>query len=379
MVNLFDVLIINLKSFVIYHLTKMKFVKILFVIFIICVLALGGVSYWIYSAVNTPQRHDKANQFIQIPKGSSPTEIIDKLAAEGIVKSSMPTLIYLRTFGDAGKLKAGEYQFDSPITPLQVLKELEKGEERTIKLTIPEGFTHFDIAKRVAEKFPTNPPSDEKAVLALMDDTTLIKDLSPTAKNLEGYMYPSTYSFPVGTKPQDVIKKMVEQFRRVWKPEWTEKARALGRTPQEIVTIASLIETESKFDEERTVVASVIYNRLSKNMALGIDQTAVYIAKMQNRWDGEINVSDLEVDSPYNTRKYAGIPPGPISSVSLSALEAALNPKQTDYLYYVLNAEKNDGSHNFYSSYAEFEKGKVAYQIWLEQQRRKKSEQEANN
>src|SRR5215203_1344155 len=338
MVNLFDVLIFNLKTFIIYHLTKMKFVKILFVIFILCVIALGGVSYWIYTAVNTPQRHDKANQFIQIPKGSSPTEIIDKLAAEGIVKSSTPTLVYLRTFGDPGKLKAGEYQFDSPITPLQVLKELEKGEERTIKLTIPEGFTRFDIAKRVAVKFPTNPPSDEKTVLALMDDTTLIKDLSPT-----------------------------------------EKARALGRTPQEIVTIASLIETESKFDEERAVVASVIYNRLSKNMALGIDQTAVYIAKMQNRWDGEINVSDLEVNSPYNTRKYAGIPPGPISSVSLSALEAALNPKQTDYILYVLNAEKNDGSHNFYSSYAEFEKGKAVYQIWLDQQRRKKSEQEANN
>ena len=356
----------------------MKFVKILLILFIISAVALGGVSYWIYSAVNKPYAHDKANQFIVIPKGSSPTEIIDKLAAEGVIKSSMPTLIYLRTFGDPGKLKAGDYQFNSPISALQVLKELEKGEERMIKLTIPEGFTRFDIAKRLAEKFPTNPPSDEKAILALMDDTTLIKDLSPTARNLEGYMYPSTYSFPIGTKPTDVIKKMVEQFRKVWKPEWTDKARALGRTPQEIVTIASLIETESKVDDERAVVASVIYNRLNRSMALGIDQTAVYIAKMQNRWDGTINKSDLEVDSPYNTRKYAGIPPGPISSPSESAIEAALNPKQTDYLYYVLNVEKNDGSHNFYASAAEFERGKAAYQVWLEQQRQKKREQESN-
>jgi UPF0755 protein len=291
----------------------------------------------------------------------------------------MPTLIYLRTFGDPSKLKAGDYQFSSPISPIQVLKELEKGEERTIKLTIPEGFTRFDIAKRLAEKFPTNPPTDEKAILALMDDTTLIKDISPTAKNLEGYMYPSTYNFPIGTKPPEVIKKMVEQFRKVWKPEWTNKAKALGRTPQEIVTIASLIETESKFDEERAVVASVIYNRLNKGIALGIDQTAVYIAKMENRWDGTINKSDLESTSPYNTRKVSGIPPGPISSPSESAIEAALNPKQTDYLFYVLNVEKTDGSHNFYASAAEFERGKAAYQIWLEQQRQKKREQEANN
>ena len=357
----------------------MKFVKVLLVLFIISAAALGGVSYWIYSSVNQPHQHDKSNQFIVIPKGSNPTEIIDKLAAEGVLKSSLPTLVYLRTFGDPGKLKAGDYQFNSPITPLQVLRELEKGEERTIKLTIPEGFTRFDIAKRLAEKFPTNPPTDEKAILESMNDTSSIRDLSPTAKNLEGYMYPSTYSFPIGTKPPDVIKKMVEQFRKVWKPEWTDKAKTLGRTPQEIVTIASLIETESKVDDERSLVASVIYNRLNRSMALGIDQTAVYIAKMQNRWDGTINKSDLEVDSPYNTRKVAGIPPGPISSPSESAIEAALNPKQTDYLFYVLNVEKNDGSHNFYASAAEFERGKAAYQVWLEGQRQKKREQEANN
>lgn len=357
----------------------MKFVKVLLVLFIISAAAVGGVSYWIYSSVNQPHQHDKANQFIVIPKGSNPTEIIEKLTAEGVIKSSLPTLIYLRTFGDAGKLKAGDYQFNSPITPLQVLRELEKGEERTIKLTIPEGFTRFDIAKRLAEKFPTNPPTDEKAILALMDDTSLIKDLSPTAKNLEGYMYPSTYSFPIGTKPPEVIKKMVEQFRKVWKPEWTDKARALGRSPQEIVTIASLIETESKVDDERAVVASVIYNRLSKSMALGIDQTAVYIAKMENRWDGTIHKSDLESESPYNTRKFAGIPPGPISSPSATAIEAALNPKQTDFIFYVLDVQKNDGSHLFFNNARDFERAKADYQVWLEQQRQKKREQEANN
>lgn len=352
----------------------MKFIRILFVIFIILIIALGGVSYWIYNSMTKPHQHDKANQFIQIPKGSTPNEIITKLSAENVLPGTWPTLIYLRTFGDANRLKAGEYQFESPITPLQVLKELETGEEKTTKLTIPEGFTRFDIAKRIAEKFPQNPPVDDKAILYLMEDTSLIKDFDPTAKNLEGYMYPSTYNFPRDAKPQDVIKRMVEQFTKIWKPEWNERARQLGRTPHEIVTIGSLIETESGVETERPVVASVIYNRIQKNIPLGIDQTAVYIAKMQNRWDGTINKSDLEVDSPYNTRRYGGIPPGPISSVSESAIKAALNPAQTDYLYYVRNVEKNDGSHNFYASAAEFERGKAAYQIWLEEQRRKKAE-----
>ena len=349
----------------------MKFIKILFVLFVLSLLAAVGVSIWIYSSLNKSHEHTKANRFIQIPKGSTPNEVISKLQAEGILQNELPIQIYLRSFGDASKLKAGEYQFASPITPLQVLSELKKGEERTTKFTVPEGYTRFDIAKRVAEKFPTNPPTNEKAILTLMDDASLIKDFDPKAKNLEGYMFPSTYDFPLDTKPGEVIRRMVEQFKRVWQPEWNERARALGRTPHEIVTIASLVETESKFDAERAVVASVIYNRLSKNIPLGIDQTAVYVAKMQNRWDGTINKSDLEVDSPYNTRRFGGIPPGPISSVSESALEAALNPAKTDYIFYVLNVEKNDGSHHFYASANDFERGKAAYQKWLDGQRNK--------
>lgn len=359
----------------------MKFLKILFFLLLLVVLAGGGFAFWIYRSVNEPHAHAKANQFIQIPKGSTPNEVIEKLAAEGVLANGFQTQVYLRALGDASKIKAGEYQFASPITPVQVLKELEKGEERTVRLTIPEGFTRFDIAKRIAEKFPlpSGETADEKAVLAMMDDTSLIKDIDAQAKNLEGYMFPSTYSFPRETQPKQVIKTMVEQFRKVWQPEWNERARSLGRTPREIVTIASLIETESKFDEERPIVASVIYNRLGKGIALGIDQTAVYIAKMENRWDGTIHRSDLDSDSPYNTRKVAGLPPGPISSVSESAITAALNPAKTDYIYYVLNVQNNDGSHHFYASAADFERGKREYQVWLEQQRREKRAGETNN
>lgn len=221
-------------------------------------------------------------------------------------------------------------------------------------------------------------PVDEAAVLTLMNDTSLIRNIAPTAKNLEGYMYPSTYNLPRDAKPAEIIKVMVEQFKKIWKPEWTDTAKQLGRSPHEIVTIGSLIETESGVETERPIVASVIYNRLNKHVPLGIDQTVVYIAKMNNRWDGTINRSDLDADSPYNTRKYGGLPPGPISSVSENALKAALYPGQTDYLYYVRNVELNDGSHWFYSSAAEFEKGKAEYQRWLGKEREAKRAEESN-
>lgn len=356
----------------------MKFVKIAVPLLIVLVLVGAGVSYWIVSSVKTPHEHNKADQFITIEKGTTPKQIIAKLSDEGIIASSTATLLYVRLFGDPSKMQAGEYQFSSPITPLQVLKELEKGETQTTKLTIPEGYTRFDIAKRIADKFPQDPPADDKAILALMNDVSMIKDIAPTATNLEGYMYPNTYSFPKQMDAKEIIKTMVEQFRKVWKPEWTQVAQSMGRTPHEIVTIASLIETETGVESERPIVAGVINNRLSKNMPLGIDQTNVYIAKMMGRWDGVINRSDLDVDSPYNTRIKVGLPPGPISSVSESAIKAALFPDKNDYIFYVRNVDMNDGSHWFYSSAAEFEKGKAKYQQWLEKERQEKREANAD-
>jgi len=349
----------------------MKFVKILSVFLAFALLISGGISYWLYSSLNTPTEHEKADEFITIEKGSSPSHIIGTLISEGIISNSIPIKVYLRTFGDASQLRAGDYKFKSPITSLEVLEELKKGSERTIKLTIPEGWTRFEIAKRIANKFPVDPPMDEKAVFYLMNNTTQIRDFSPNAKNLEGFLYPTTYSFPPKTTPQEIITRMVGQFRKTWKPEWTSKAEIMGRTPYEIVTIASLIENESKVDSEREIVASVIYNRLNKKMALGIDATNVYIAKLLGKWDGIIHKSDIEVNHPYNTRQISGLPPGPISSASESALKAALNPAKTDYLFYVLNVDKNDGSHNFYASAAAFEKGKAKYQRWLATQRSK--------
>jgi UPF0755 protein len=345
----------------------MKVLKFLSVLVILVIIVF---SYWIYRSLNTPHAHNKHNQYIQIPRGSSPGQIIGKLASEGILPAQIPLKIYLKISGTGNKMQAGEYLFNSPITPLEVLEEVKNGRLRTVKLTIPEGFTRFDIAKRIAQQFPQNQPVGENATWNLMEDISLIKDIDPKAKNLEGYMYPNTYNFPRSVTIPAIIKKMVGEFRKVWKPEYADRASKLKMTPHEIFTIASLIETESRLNEERPIVASVIYNRLNKGMPLGIDQTAVYIAKMENRWDGIINKSDLESNSPYNTRKVVGLPPGPISSISESSIKAALYPATTNYIYYVLNVEKNDKSHNFYSTAAEFERGKASYQAWLKKQRK---------
>lgn len=357
--------------------------------------AVGGTALWVKRAMNSPHEHAKANEYISIEKGTAPPAVIGRLVSEGVIENGTPVMLYLRTVGDASKIKAGDYRFKSPITPLEVLADLEKGEERTTRLVIPEGFTIFDIANRIAEFTAKNQPErsgtvdrgdtgspliyTDKDVLAMLNDSSLVRDISPDAHNLEGYMYPSTYEVDPKSTPQEMIYMMVNQFRKVWKPEWTEKAKSMGRTPHEIVTIASLIETETGVPAERPIVASVIYNRLAKRIPLGIDQTNVYIAKMQGRWDGTIHKSDLEVISPYNTRKFPGLPPGPISSVSANSIEAALNPAQTDYIFYVRNVQLNDGSHWFYASAAEFEKGKAEYQKWLEKEREEKRANEGNS
>jgi UPF0755 protein len=163
-----------------------------------------------------------------------------------------------------------------------------------------------------------------------------------------------------------MIEAMVKRFRQMWKPEWTERARALNMTPRQIVTIASLIETEAKLKEERPLVASVIYNRLQKGMALGIDSSVIYASKLAGKWknDGKVYQSDLDRQSPYNTRLRAGLPPGPIASPRLSAIEATLNPAATDFLYYVRNPDRNDGAHNFYNNAADFERGVQALRNW---------------
>lgn len=333
------------------------------------ILLAAGCGYWIYRDLNTPITHSKSQQYIEIPLGSSPASVAKKLAAEGVIRNSWPLTYYLKLTGKGSELRAGEYRFSSPISPLGAYAKLRQGERRLNRFTVIEGWTRWDIANAMA-KIPELRLESSAEALKLMNNVSLVADLDPEARNLEGYLFPDTYEFSPESSAEDLIEIMVKRFRNVWQPEWTTKARELNRSPREIVVIASLIETEAKLESERPLVASVIYNRLKIGMPLGIDSAVIYAAKLEGKWrnDGKVYRSDLDRRSPYNTRLVSGLPPGPIASAGKSSLEGAIGPAVTDYLYYVREPSRNDGAHNFYSNDRDFSHGVQALRNW-EQQR----------
>lgn len=328
-------------------------------------LAAGVFALWFYRQLHTPVAHAKGNDYIEIPRRSSPDAITDRLVTEGVLQKKWPLMLYIKLTGSAKLLKAGDYRFPSPISPLGVLAKLEEGEQRLSRFAVIEGWTRWDIAESLSHVDELRLP-DSNAALALMDDASAIRDLDPLAQNLEGYLFPATYSFPVDTKAPAVIAGMVKRFRQEWTPERAQRARALNMTPRQIMTIASLIETEAKLKEERPLVASVIYNRLNRGTPLGIDSTIVYASKLAGKWrnDGRVYKSDVDRRSPYNTRIFGGLPPGPVGSPGASSIDAALNPAKSDYLFYVRDPARNDGAHNFYSNGTDFEKGVQALRAW---------------
>ena len=348
--------------------------RLIILIIVVGLLAAAAFGAWTYRDLHTPITHTKTGQYIEIPKGTSPSAIVSRLVSEGVIKHEWPLKLYLKSTGKGATLKAGEYDFPSPISPLGVLAKLQQGQRRLNRLTIIEGWTRWDIARAMAQVPEFKLASDAQA-LELMNNVSLISDLDPEAKNLEGYLFPDTYEFSPETTAPELIVMMVKRFRNVWKSDWTQRARTLNFTTRQIVTTASIIETEAKLDDERPIVASVIYNRLQKDIPLAVDSSVIYASKLEGKWryDGKVYRSDIERRSPYNTRLYAGLPPGPVASPGESSLKAALNPVTSDYLYYVRNPDRDDGAHNFYSNGAEFETGVQALRRW-ERERDKKAQ-----
>lgn len=343
----------------------MKLIRSLLLIIIILALAVGGCAVWLYRDLHAPVVHSQAGQYIEIPRGSSPDEIIARLATAGVIRHTWPLRIYIKLSQVGPSLKAGEYRFPSPISPLAVLRKLQEGQQRLSRFTVVEGWTRWDIATAMAHLPELKLQSADEA-LALMDDTSEILELDPQAANLEGYLFPDTYSFPPNATAPQMIATMARRFRKIWDEQFADQARLLHKSPREVLTVASLIETEAKLKEERPLVASVIYNRLRLKMPLGIDSTIIYASKLAGKWknNGKIYQSDLDRDSPYNTRKVRGLPPGPIASPGALSLAAALNPAATDYLYYVRDPSRLDGAHNFYNDEADFQRGVQALRDW---------------
>lgn len=343
----------------------MKRKRMIFLPALVLILFFVALIAWGWYELQTPVLHAQEGQYIEIPRGSNPDEIINRLNDQGIIRHGWLLRLYVRLSDSGSRLKAGEYRFPSPISSLEVLKKLQEGEQRLGRLTIIEGWTRWDIAAQLA-RIPELKLSNADEALSLMNDTRLIHDIDPDAKNLEGYLFPDTYSFPPDATPKLVIDTMVKRFRQMWGEATANNPARLNKSPREVVTIASLVETEAKLPEERPLVASVIYNRLKRDIPLGIDSTVIYASKLASRWknDGKVYLSDIERDSPYNTRKVRGLPPGPVASPGVHSLQAALNPSQTDYLYYVRDPSRNDGAHNFYISESDFQRGVQALREW---------------
>lgn len=342
----------------------MKYIRNALLFFAVLILLSGGFAVWFYLQLDAPHAHDQATQYIEIPRGSTPIQMFERLEAAGVIRRAWIPLLYLRLFRAEAKLKAGDYRFPAPISPLGVIRKLEEGESRLSRFTIIEGWTRWDIANALARVPELK--IDAAAALELLNDTSLIRDLDPQANNLEGYLFPDTYNFPPNATPHEVVSALVRRFRQIWKNDVTPLMQNTNRSPREIVTVASLIETEAKLKEERPIVASVIYNRLKTGMPLGVDSSIIYASKLAGKWrnDGHVYQSDLDRDSPYNTRKVKGLPPGPIASPGARALIAAAAPSDTDYLYYVRNPDRDDGAHNFYTNEADFQRGVQALRAW---------------
>jgi UPF0755 protein len=235
-------------------------------------------------------------------------------------------------------LKAGEYRFDHPVKMSEVYDRLERGDVYTLSVTIPEGSNLFDVAQRIeSAKLGTK----EKFLAGAHMDVYLIADLDPGATTLEGYLFPDTYHFARRATTGQMLTAMVKRFRQA------ADELGLRANYHHVVTVASLVERETPVDAERPLVASVFENRLAKEMPLATDPSVIYAALLDGRYRGTIYASDLQADSPYNTYRFAGLPPGPICNPGMASLKAAMNPARTDYLYFVAASANPSGKSRF--------------------------------
>ena len=326
-----------------------------------------GVFMWV--RITDPYRgYSDTELYVQVPTGAGTAEIGRALVDSGIVRDNMTFRAALYWTGASRMLKAGEYRFDRPMTAVAVVEKMARGDVYTRRITFPEGRTIQEMAK-IYETQGFGPASDFAEAAR---DVSLISDLDPKAADLEGYLYPETYAIAHGTKAPALIQMMVARFKAVFGDDLRRAADARDMSVHDVVTLASLVEKETAKPDERPLVAAVYRNRLKIGMGMQADPTVVYALQKAGRYDGNIRRDDLRVDSPYNTYRYAGLPPGPIASPGKPALEAAVAPADVPYLYFV---SRNDGSHVFSATLDEHNRNVQRYQVaYFREQRRHDTE-----
>ena len=294
--------------------------------------------------------------------GFGTRRIAAELKSAGIIRSQEAFVLW-RYFHRGRSLKAGEYRFDKSANIIDIQKRLRRGDVYLHTVVVPEGYTIFDIA-RVIEEAGLGPA--ENFVKAAQSDTALIADLDPSARSLEGYLFPETYEFSRMMTMQEMAAAMVKEFRQVALQTGLLSASVVrvsegsetGRPLHELVTMASIVEKETSVPAERPEVASVYYNRLNKRIVLAADPSIIYAELLAGTYQGALHHADMSFSSPYNTYRNAGLPPGPICNPGRSALDAAMHPAQTDYFYFVADAQ---GHHRFARTMEEHNKNVNAY------------------
>ena len=314
-------------------------------------LLLIAADAWLAWALFLPL--SPSGQKVVLRQGYSTRRIATELKNAGVIRNASAFILW-HYFHRGRSLKAGEYLFEKPANLAQVHRRLSHGDIYVHTVVIPEGFTIFDIAQAVQDAGLG--PGEEFLSLA-KSGVHLIRDLDPQARSLEGYLFPDTYQFTRAQSLQDVLAVMVKRFR--------QEASAIGlhEDVHRIVTMASIVEKETAVPEERPMVASVYYNRLAKRIALDADPSVIYAELLDGTYQGALHHDDLRINSPYNTYRYAGLPPGPIANPGRSALQAAMNPANSDYYYFVSNG---NGHHRFAHSLEEHNRNVAALRRTLQ-------------
>jgi UPF0755 protein len=320
-------------------------------------VALGAAAALLYARVHAPYRgFQGTEQFVDLPQGSGSRAIGDRLVAAGVVRdlATFRTALYLT--GQGRRLKAGEYRFDRAMTPLDVIDKLARGDVYVIVVTFPEGLTMAEMAKI----FEAHGLGSAESFVEAGKDVSSIRGLDPVATDLEGYLFPETYSVSRHTDAATLTRLMVGRFEHVFTPELQQEAAAQHLSVRQAVTLASIVEKETARADERPLVAAVYTTRLRIGMPLQCDPTVIYALTRAHRYDGSLHHDDLSFDSPYNTYRYPGLPPGPIASPGLASIEAALHPANADYLYFV---SRNDGTHAFSRTLEEHNRNVQEFQV----------------
>jgi len=323
---------------------------------------LAGGAYFLWRALTSPYKgFTEPAKLVEVKHGERTSVILHHLQAQGVIRDPYMPLIYMKLLRRSDSIKAGVYEFSKPMSAAEVIEKMVRGDVALKSVTIREGLDRFAVGRLFAAERLGNEAEWNKAT----SDADEIRDIAPHATSLEGYLFPDTYKLSPGTPVKKIVHEMVQNFRNHFGSELAYITTGLDA--HQTVTLASIVETEAKLPQERALVASVYLNRYRRHMLLGADPTVIYALKLAGRWNGNIRKPDLDIDSPYNTYRKPGLPPGPIANPGLASLRAAAAPASTNFLYFVA---RHDGSHAFATSIEEHNRNVQVYQVqWYRNQR----------